>query len=500
MVVAAERRAFEKIVVFDQSRFARNAKDCLVYFDRLNALGVGFHSVSDDFGEGDSAFLGIGVRALTDEMQSRSNAKHVARSMEANAHLGFWNGSTPPFGYETYAAEARGARVKKKLRENAVEAEIVRLIFDLYVNGDGKAGPMGVKSIVSRLNAQGLKAQRGGAFRVQFVGDILRNTAYIGEHFYGKNDSRRRVRRDPSEWIKVPIPVIVEPALFFAAQEKLDRQSPLKIAPRLVTSNVLLSQIACCGACGAPMRKHSAKSGRFAYYRCSKAMESGAAVCKGAAIGVGELDEMVLTAIEAEALKPDRIRRVLQTLAARASTSNAARIRRRADLDGERRKTERQIKTFYARLSDIDMEVDPTARQFLEGLRDRLMTLRVEIAALDRQINMPVALITKAEAEAFAAAVRSELRNPNSRQFARGYVKLFISGLTVSKDEIRIAGPEAAPAAQAAAFAAGARVPDFAQDWRTNDGETGHWEIKRLLGECRIERRVRSRASRRSSG
>lgn len=350
---------------------------------------------------------------------------------------------------------------------NAAEAEIVRSVFDLYVNGDGKSGPLGVKNIVSRLNARGYRNRPGGLFRVQFVDTILRNTAYVGEHHYGKTDSRRRVLRDPSAWIKFATPVIVDEALFLAAQEKLDRQRPINVAPRLVTSDVLLTQVARCGACGAPMRKHSAKSGRYAYYRCARALESGAAACKGAAIPVGELDDLVLSSIEEHALKPERVRKVVQALAARASTSNAARVRRRTELDGERRKIEKQLRTFYERMAEADFGIDASAKAFLDGLRTRLATVKVQIASLDRAISLPVSLITRAEAEAFAGAVRSALRNPDNRQFARSYVKLLVSDLVVTKEEVRITGADAALAGQAAAFHAGRPVPDFAQDWRT---------------------------------
>jgi site-specific DNA recombinase len=34
-------------------------------------------------------------------------AKHVLRSMKANARLGFWNGSSAPYGYKAVVVEVR---------------------------------------------------------------------------------------------------------------------------------------------------------------------------------------------------------------------------------------------------------------------------------------------------------------------------------------------------------------------------------------------------------
>ena len=69
---------------------------------------------------------------LFDEYQSKENAKHVIRTMKENARQGFWNGATAPLGFKLVEAERRGTKVKKKLDIDPVEAETVRLIFELY--------------------------------------------------------------------------------------------------------------------------------------------------------------------------------------------------------------------------------------------------------------------------------------------------------------------------------------------------------------------------------
>ncbi|MEZ5921944.1 MAG: recombinase family protein [Parvularculaceae bacterium] len=106
--------------------------------------------------------------------------------MKENAEQGFWNGSRAPFGYRTYTAEVRGIRNKKKIEIDEPEAEIVRLIFRLYVHGDGTLGPIGTKRIATTLNAGGARNRDGQPFRLQFVDKVLRNTAYIGEHYYNR--------------------------------------------------------------------------------------------------------------------------------------------------------------------------------------------------------------------------------------------------------------------------------------------------------------------------
>ena len=101
------------------------------------------------------------IMALFDEYQSKENAKHVLRAMQENARQGFWNGSRVPFGYCTVATEQRGARTKKKLAVDAVEAETVRLVFRLFREGGGQSGPMGVKALASWLNEHGYRTRLG---------------------------------------------------------------------------------------------------------------------------------------------------------------------------------------------------------------------------------------------------------------------------------------------------------------------------------------------------
>src|SRR3546814_7301080 len=112
---------------------------------------------------------------LFDEYQSQENGKHVKRSMAANARDGFWNGARPPLGYQTIIFERRRDKDKKKLAIDDSEAPLVRKIFDLYLSGDGEAGPMGVKKIASWLNGRGY-SYRGKPFHVSNVDDVLRRT------------------------------------------------------------------------------------------------------------------------------------------------------------------------------------------------------------------------------------------------------------------------------------------------------------------------------------
>jgi hypothetical protein len=85
------------------------------------------------------------IIGIFDEYTSKENGKNVTRAMKENAKQGLWNGASAPLGYSIVEAERRGQKIKKHLAVEPFEAETVRLIFRLYVEGDTRTGtpPLG---------------------------------------------------------------------------------------------------------------------------------------------------------------------------------------------------------------------------------------------------------------------------------------------------------------------------------------------------------------------
>ena len=147
--------AFDLILVHSYSRFFREAFEQEFYLRKLAKHGVKVVSITQPVGDESEPVQAMmrKVIALFDEYQSKENAKHVIRSMKENARQGFWNGSMAPLGYRVIEAEKRGAKIKKKLDVDPVEAETVRLVFNLYLHGDGKSGALGKRTCGESLRA-----------------------------------------------------------------------------------------------------------------------------------------------------------------------------------------------------------------------------------------------------------------------------------------------------------------------------------------------------------
>src|SRR3974377_1547449 len=216
--------AFDIILVHSYSRFFREAFEQEFYLRKLAKHGVRVVSITQPVGDENEPVHAMmrKVIALFDEYQSKENAKHVIRSMKENARQGFWNGATPPLGYKLIEAEKRGAKIKKKLAIDPVEAETVRHIFRLYLLGDGSSGALGVKEIVKWLNGRGYRTRKGKSFGVGQAHKLLTNTIYIGRWKFNQDSSKRGPRKAYDEVVEIPVPAIIEPDAF----EQVQRQRP----------------------------------------------------------------------------------------------------------------------------------------------------------------------------------------------------------------------------------------------------------------------------------
>lgn len=95
----------------------------------------------------------------------------MGRGRERSVRDGNYIGSRPPFGYERVFVDKRPT-----LAVIPKEAEIVRLIFELYAGSEH----LGPTRISARLNDMGLSSQRMDHWTPQAVRNIIGNPVYIG--------------------------------------------------------------------------------------------------------------------------------------------------------------------------------------------------------------------------------------------------------------------------------------------------------------------------------
>jgi DNA invertase Pin-like site-specific DNA recombinase len=347
--------AFDVIVVHSFSRFFRDAFGLEFYVRKLAKHGVRLVSITQELGDDPAQVMMRQVIALFDEYQSKENAKHVLRAMKENARQGFWNGSCPPLGYRTVEAERRGARVKKKLAVDPVEAEQVRLIFKLFIEGHQGSGPMGIKTIATWLNERGYTTRTGGRWGTSRVHSLLSNPVYAGRQRFNVKDSRTYRLKGASEHIYCDAPAIVGGETFDRVQALLKSRNPRVNPPTDRDRSDPAHGPAVCASCGGSMtlRAGTSRSGEvYRYYSCSSFLKKGRTACRGRSMRMDKLDLLVTQHMADRLLEPEQLTTLLSSLAGRRAEKAAAVDRRLAALAREAEEADERLRRLYQLVED----------------------------------------------------------------------------------------------------------------------------------------------------
>ena len=286
MLEDIRRGVVDCVIVKDLSRFGREYIDTGRYIERLfPALGVRFIAVNDHYdslrGDGQGDEILVPFKNLINDAYCRDISVKIRSHLEVKRRNGEFIGAFAPYGYQ------KDGEDRHRLVVDAYAAGVVRDIFRMKLHG------MSQDAIAGKLNRDGIlspmeyKNSRGINFRTAFrvkaasgwspvaVRRILENEVYIGNLVQGRQSTpnhkvKKSIRKDKGDWVRVEKnhePVVSERD--FAVVQKLLGMDTRTAPDR--EGVYLLSGIAVCGDCGAPMvRKVSSVNGkRYCYYICS---------------------------------------------------------------------------------------------------------------------------------------------------------------------------------------------------------------------------------------
>ena len=219
MIRDAKAGVFDFNITKEISRFSRSTLDSIRYTQELLDYNVGVFFQNDNINtlDTDSEFrLVIMAGVAQDEIRKLSERlKFGFRQAIKNGHV---LGNDKLYGYD-----------KKDcvLTVNEEEAEIIRIIFDLYGNQR-----LGTRTISKRLMELGYTSREGNTFNTLTIRHILENPKYKGWYCGNKSQSvdyrtKRNVLLDESEWVTYPdpsIPAIVSEELWNRANALYKRR------------------------------------------------------------------------------------------------------------------------------------------------------------------------------------------------------------------------------------------------------------------------------------
>ena len=460
---------FDAIVFYAFNRFFRNVAEMELTIRKLRKHDVEVVSVTQPTGDDPSQILVRQIIGAFDEHTSREISKNTTRAMRESAKQGFWNGATPPLGYKIVEAERRGQKIKKKLDVDVVEAETLRLIYKLYVDGDGTTGPLGVKETTKWLNSHGYRTRRGSTFGVGPVHKILTNACYAtGQWPYGVRDSRGGKKHDPSTVLHIPVPILIERSDFDRVAAKLASSNPRTTPPRVVNGPSLLTGVAVCASCGSGMTRTGTtnRQGKsYSYYSCAGSHQKGKSVCKGRHIPSATLDEIVLTNLKQHVLAPDRIVGLLKSLIERQAAKSESADLRLVELQKELSDSEDRLKRLYRSIEEGVVELDDLLRDRTAALKSQRERAKAALAHARARCGTS-AVIDAEKIDAFARLMSEKLGTADTNT-RKSYIRSIIDAVEVDDLAIRIIGnKDVLQAAIAGKQTENGNLRGFVRKWR----------------------------------
>lgn len=293
----AKNGEFDTLFFSSLSRFSRDTYDALALKRTLvNALGIRVISIEDfyDSGKEDNEMIFTVISSMN-QKQSESISTGSKRGKRQSALAGNFTGSVAPFGYKKVTIDGR-----KTLEVVEHKADIVRLIFDLYVNQN-----MGEKQIVEYFNdVLKIPSPTGKLWGITTVNGILKNRNYTGFNVHNKmkyetvfddinnlHDRRKKLVQKPEEeWEiseKPTHPAIISVEMFEEGLDMRLRRGGGKRGGGRVLVNVFAGTIYCkeCGYAMVTMgrtqrRKRTNDIVRYYYLICSSRRRKGGSGCE----------------------------------------------------------------------------------------------------------------------------------------------------------------------------------------------------------------------------
>ena len=279
MIEDAKHGDFDLIVTREVCRFARNVVDTLVVTRMLKGIGVEVYFIEDNIwtmdGDGE---LRLSLMATLAQEESRKISERVkaGQKISRDNHVLYGNGNI--LGYD---------RVGDTYVINEEQAETVKMIFSLYLEGKGSSKISNILTERKRRNASGIIK-----WPFSYITRVINNATYTGVIGYNKSRSnnfleQKRINnldRSTFEYVSGNFPAIISSDVWEKAQEireskvkKVTNKDGKETYSHRISTDVWLNKMRCaCGASFCKYRWRTNKDGRKAFgYECRNQVNNG---------------------------------------------------------------------------------------------------------------------------------------------------------------------------------------------------------------------------------
>lgn len=405
MLVAAERKDFDVVVVRDESRLGGDTNRTSLYMSDLLDAGVRlFYYFTGEEVRIDGAvdkFM-INVRNFASELEREKISQRTHEHLTTKARRGL-NVGGRVYGYDNVEIKDGERRARVEYRINEQQAVVVRELFTRYAAGDG------LRTLAKDLNARHVEPPKAGArgtgsWSYSSIRAMVLRERYRGLLVWGKAEktykggTKVRVARPKDEWVTIEVPElrIVSDELWAAVQGRVNKRV------RLTGSKLhgpktrhFLSGLSRCGACGGPMEVGNVKVSHenVKAYVCAWYKDRGPAVCSNSLRRPVEAVDAALLQAMRERMSEGVILEALAELRRRLALRSKSTDSEFPDLEGQVRATKLEIQRLGQALLATEHQPHAIVRMMAEReqrlgeLEARLTTLRIAPGVLDLEVR-----------------------------------------------------------------------------------------------------------------
>ncbi len=396
MMEDARLGKFDMVIAKSQSRFSRNMEHIEKYLHHdFPLLGIRFVGVADN---ADTENMGNKkarqINGLVNEWYCEDLSDNIRSVFKAKMRAGQFLGSSCPYGYR------KDPNNHNHLLIDAYAASVVRRIYALYLEGNGKS------KIAAMLSAEGILIpthykqkvlgipyknskllSQTKTWSYQTIHTILGNPVYTGTLVQNKYNKvsykdKKKIKLPRESWIIVENthePIIDKHTFRLVQELQRQRTKSVYAAPNGLFSGKLF-----CADCEKSMERLYARHGErgFIGYVCKTYKKQGKQFCESHKILNEELEQAVLASLRQETAKilTENDIAILQQF-------EAAKMHR-GDISGQMEILQEQVDkiekykkgAFEKYLDNVIIETD--FRQYMKQYENQLIELERHIRAL----------------------------------------------------------------------------------------------------------------------
>jgi site-specific DNA recombinase len=439
----------DRLYVHCPDRFARHYAYQVLLLDELTQRGVEVIFLNRPLGQTPEDQLLLQVQGVIAEYE---RAKFLERSRRGKRHAAeVWRVGIlchAPYGYRYVNTQEGGGEARFEIVFE--EARVVQQVFAWV--GEARCT---INEVCRRLHQAGIRTQTGKEhWDHKTIWDMLKNPAYKGEAAFGKTrwmpvgprlraprgrpaQSRRGYAGNDApkeEWITIPVPRLVDAALFDAVQEQLEENRRRARIPEK-GSRYLLQGLLVCAQCGYAYCGRT-NDARNAYYRCAGAMnipqQGFERVCWNKELRMDQTDAAVWQEVCRLLENPERLEQEYrQRLQPQQKQGEHEGLE--TQMSKLRRGIARLIDSYAEGLIDKP-EFEPRVtrmRERMQHLEEQLQHLKEE-SEVEEELRLILGCL-----ETFAAKVKDGLHQADF-QTRRDIIRTLVKRVEVDEQQIRV--------------------------------------------------------------